>query len=373
MRSSTLLTLVLLCSPCLVQSFAFTESFPAARPSFQKTFQSNGAWLGGDTSYSLEIIPGVSVWTFQDTFVASQNTTSRRNSTIVANTLALSSTENGSFSIKYYWRQDVLGNQLPFFNDSLTLSSDKLWPGQAFSINNILYFPLFWNAPSIGGLVNVLPVGTKLARIRNYWDDPMDWKIEYLTITNAFRQPGNQPGGGLAVHYIYGYIYMYAVIESAQILTRLPFSAFETEYPGYFIEYFTNQDSWRRGFYQTNAKLFNFPASSGLTLHWMGNQWLALYTDTTLFPSVNISVTVSLSLENGWSVPIEIYRYKGNHTDEFCYGAAQHSQYTKKNNSSIMFTYTCNAFRFETQLDDGTRYYPEPTILEIPVDHILLK
>src|SRR5439155_14132400 len=58
----------------------------------------HGTWLGGDSAFSIALSPTLSLWTFQDTFVAGHGETTRANAHIVAGTVALASCTNGVYA-----------------------------------------------------------------------------------------------------------------------------------------------------------------------------------------------------------------------------------------------------------------------------------
>ncbi len=95
-------------------------------------------WLGGDVAYSIPLSPQHSVWLFGDTFIGDST---RSDSSMVANSIAISICGNAEFNIHYYLAPLKAGASRAFFVSPT--SAYRYWPMDGFVHDGRLYLSLY--------------------------------------------------------------------------------------------------------------------------------------------------------------------------------------------------------------------------------------
>jgi hypothetical protein len=124
-----------------------------------------------------------------------------------------------------------------------------------------------------------------------------------------------------------------------------------------------------------DAKRLGIPANTGLTVRYLeaAARWVALFTDTSGWPSASIAVSFAPALEGPWSKPVEVYSIPemkpgapGYDAETVCYGAAEQDSFNPKPASELLFTYTCNSSSFAKQLANMSIYVPRVVTRPLP-------
>ncbi len=98
-------------------------------------FRSDPKWLGGDAATSINLGDDRVLWLFGDSLIAISNMSTRNESVMIRNSIAIQYGYNPSLaSIKFYWRNQDKRPQSFFPGEN-----DKwFWPGQGIRINDTL-------------------------------------------------------------------------------------------------------------------------------------------------------------------------------------------------------------------------------------------
>jgi hypothetical protein len=328
------------------------------------SFPYDDGWLGGDAAYSIRLSDTKSVWLFGDSFVGDPG---RK---MVSNTIAISSCANGSWSIRYYWRNRGAKVLQPFF--ASLLQQFHYWPLDGFYVNGTLYVALarIVDQPK-GGPFGFEMFGVTLAKITNPLDDPTRWTVNYLDLSDS-----RVAFPGVTTIVSGDYVYLYAVLEDSQnkshpiILARIAIA--QLDRPGDSIRYLTNDGAWKAGSDLKNARIIIDRGATEMSVRYHASidKWIAVQNGPQPF-SREIVVREAPSLEGPWSVPKAIYSFPemmpGDpryDKDTFCYAAKEHAEFTSATGSTVV-TYACNSPQLGKQIENMSIYRPEVVKREI--------
>jgi hypothetical protein len=164
--------------PALLAVLAFAHSTPSWSAQCTPSFPYRQGWLGADVAYSIALDAHHSVWLFGDTFYGDQIRSTRRGAQMVANSIAVSTCEDGNFDIQYYLPTQRSGARRAFF-DSGT-AAYRYWPMDGFVYQGSLYLALYEVATKPEGRSFDFDLrGVALARVVNPHDDPRHWSVSY--------------------------------------------------------------------------------------------------------------------------------------------------------------------------------------------------
>jgi hypothetical protein len=323
-----------------------------------------GTWLGGDSSYSVSLSSTAAVWTFQDTFVGPQHQTGRLNVPLVGNSMAIAECHGGTFSLHYFWTRS---GPKAFFDDGNTLGS-RFWTLQPWIYQGTLFAGLTEVRNAAGGFVEL---STKLARVANPLDPPASWRVEYLGLASI-------PGVGKGAVVRDAYVYLYAPFENDQIVARLPLDELvkPTADPTALLQYLSKAGDWKAGLTTADAKKMGIAANTGISLRYVPglSQWLALFMNTSSWPSPNIAISSAPNLEGPWTRPANVYSVQemnpsapGYDVDTICYAALEHAEWNPNPDSQLLFTYTCNSTVFAKQVANMNIYLPRVVTIKNPL------
>ncbi len=325
-------------------------------------FPYSEGWLGGDAAYSIPLGAGRSVWLFGDTFVGDPLQATRKGSTFIHNSIAISQcTASGDWQIDYAWGHSDDGSARAFFDRNQ--SDGFWWLFDGFTHAGRLYIGLLnveHGAPR--GPLN-LPfhyTGMSLARVDNPTDPPEQWSIEVLPLTSDRRA---FPGSSMVVDEPYVYLFAFIDLDATRfprMLSRIPLAALDVDEPrpDTAIEFLDRDGSWQAGFDPERARILMDDNASEMSVRYEPEiaRWLAVYnypdvTDPSSEgpPSDDVYARTAESLEGPWSPPQSIFEIPeldvsavGRDPNTFCYAAKAHPQFAEP--GEILLTYVCNLF-----------------------------
>ena len=337
----------------------------AAAPAFagkcEPAFPYAGGWLGGDDAYSVPIDGGRVVWLFADSFVGGAGQTVRAGSRMISNTIAISTCDDGKFSISYYWRDRGAPKPRPFFESS---TQYDYWPMDGFFHGGVLYVFLRQIVREKGGDVfGFHGIGVTLARIRNPSEDPARWTIDYLRVASS-----TTVAPGVAAMVKREYVYLFAVLDDAAhktqplILTRVAVDRLDD--PASTIEYLAKDGSWKRGLNYKDARIVIDAGATEMSIRYHPElrRWVAIQGKSASLAG-EIGFRTSERLDGPWSPWRSLFVQPSRRKDIFCYAAKEHIEFAGP--GTALVTYACNLFDFGKLATDMTIYRPQ--VIRLPL------
>ncbi len=337
---------------------------------------SRAAWIGGDVGFSCSS-GGVSYWLFGDSYIARRGTWVRvaGGGGIVGNTIAVSSTASGVFSLTYYWG-GTASTRRGFFDDPLNAQLGTRFSGlKPFFYNGRLYCFLVRRQVRTGE-----PVGNVLARVNNPTAPPPSWQVDYLTVTSAGRSVGI-PGFGNEAFIDGEALVIYGAISGKVIAVRVALAAVEKTPPGgnLFqtgqVHYRTQANDWKVGYLGADALDIKIPSTAGFTTspNSLIGRWQAVFTDTRLgrgFPPY-ASIMLAEGPFGPWTEP-KILGYfpemtssqpRRYHPDNACYAIYSIPDYSPDPDRIVAAVYTVGSRSAFAR--DMTRQLQTPSVYNI--------
>lgn len=353
-----------------------TDSWAGRQSECRPRFPSQDGWYGGDAAYSVPLPLGggrVSLWLFGDSFVERPERPGQRAYPFVHNTIGLSRCDaKGNWTLDTFWRRDRSGTPRAFFVPdaeadwvrSAKQEADPLayyWPFGGFIVHDTLFVGLLRVVHSLPrGLFN-LPfrlAGMDLARIENFRDDPMDWRIQLSTFSD-----NRQAFPGSAFALTASHLHAFAFFDrgdghAPRMLSRIDLEALEDWRPDLSdaLEYLAIDRRWRAGFEPDDALIVMRDDASEMSVHFDSESqtWIATYSPLERANSTPAATPVLVrsapDLAGPWSEPEEIFTIPETNpgplgdVDEnlFCYAAKAHPQFSSQ--TELVITYVCNLF-----------------------------
>lgn len=317
-------------------------------------FPYQNGWLGGDGAYSIALPQQQTLWLFGDSFINTQHPATRAGSSMVANTVALSTCRNGQFHLRYYWDGSDPQAAKAFFASPST--GYKYWPRAGFYYHGNIY--VFWSKVRIlppPGPFNFKAVGTVMMTLTPLATQPVNhwpFKIQDLH-SGATLFPG------AAVVLQPPYLYSYSVLDNGQfshshplILQRVRLS--DLKQIAANLETLT-ATGWHKHTAWQQAKIIVPSAATELsvTYHPQTRQWQMVYS---VFPAP-VMLRASPALSGPWSKPKVIYSPELTQKNQFCYAAKAHAQFMNQAGQALI-TYVCNDFDSATLVNHLGLYRP---------------
>lgn len=320
-----------------------------------------GRWLGGDSAYSLLLNPTTALWSFQDTFVGKTGQAARAGSTLIANSFALVTCDQGTSSIRYFWK---MAGPTPRAILPDPAANQRFWPQQPFIHGGKLFAAM---TRVQGGADEI---GTTLARVENPFDPPDQWTTEYFDLTTL-------PGLGKGTVLAGGHAYLFGNSGTA-VVARLPLDALvaHADAPSALLQYLAKDGTWKPGLETADAKQLGFAANVGTSLRWLDGpaRWMVLFLTTSGWPSADIAVSTAPALEGPWSPARNVYKVPEMipgrpeyDADNVCYAAIEHPESNPAPTTNLFFSYTCNSTVFSKQLGNLGIYLPKLVAIPNPV------
>lgn len=362
MRKGLLFLIALFCA----QTSIATEN---CKPHFPYKDQ----WLGGDAIYSVRLNDEKVLWMFGDTFVGEEYQGTRNKTSMVGNSVAVSTCKNGKFHINYFPR--IENNQARDYFQA-NFFKVRYWPFDGFMHQGQLYVFLV----SVKELHHDSPFGFELLDVRmavvsNPFAPPSLWKIDYkLILANKDVFPG------VSAVKDDQHVTLFAVVENApgvkqrkrhpQVLVRFPLSKLHD--PGKNLQYYSKNESWEKGFDLADAKEVIPAGHTEMTVRYNKKRglWTVVHPEPIGFTNTFVMRTAP-KLTGPWSDYFPIYRAPEMDKSSpmyqekaFCYAPKEQTTYSTGSEDSFWLTYICNSFVVQNVFD-STKIY-KPRVEEVP-------
>ncbi len=362
-----------------LQSVAPLESYAGRQSACVPDFPDQNGWYGGDAAYSIPLPQEngrVSLWLFGDSFVARPGSRAGRRYPFVHNTIGLSHcAEDGTWRLETFWQRDPNGSPHAFFSPSRESGwvrrarenshAAYYWPFDGFIAHDTLFVGLLRVVASPPRGPFNLPfrlAGMDLARIENFREKPVEWKIQLSTLsTSTVAFPGS------AFVETPSHLYAFAFFDrgdqkTPRMLSRLKTDAllaWQADLSREF-ETWTNDSRWVSGFEPESAMILMDDDSSEMSVHFdrESETWLAVYVDPIRGRANRepdfVRIRRAKELTGPWSesetlfaIPETTNRNDLSESDIvgeglFCYAGKAHPQFSSPD--KIVATYVCNLY-----------------------------
>lgn len=353
--------------------FCQQRTATAIQPPCLPDFSYQQGWLGADAAYSVPLDEKRSLWLFGDTFIGPGP--DRRGTTMIANSLAISTCGPQGFALSYFWNTDTQQQPTAFFAPASPPAQQgvhppKYWPLHGFLADGKLYLALEEIASEPTTPDNPFGfaiVGVTLAEIANPHADPNQWKVRYLPLLQSRRLV---PGAAMVLQGKWVYLFSFLETPDKQhplLLNRLLLSSLQSAHPQpeQAIEYLAQDGRWKPGFEGPDSKILVKQAATELSVHYdkQSQKWLMLHTSPQFF-SPEVVLLQADSLTGPWqqakSQPFyqEMLPESPIYDKEtFCYAAKAHPQFSTADHGLVV-TYACNSLSFDKLLGNMQIYWP---------------
>lgn len=332
-------------------------------------FRQNPEWLGTDGANSTPLGSGRIFWSFEDTFIATSETYSRKHSTMVRNSVAIQTGNNPlTAKMSFYWGQDDKGAPVSFFPED---GDNWYWTGGAIRLNEgplITFLYRIKSTPGVGlGFANS---GYALAIIKNPDQPPSAWEPE---IINAKQSA-------------FDAVPATAVIRDGNHVVGLALKQ-EGTHAGALVRYLAsslavgnieNPQWWagpklgwvgERELGPAGPVFVIDDAGAESSLHWDQRIQSFIHIATYGFGTATIGMRTAPTLTGPWSEPVEIYRPpESDGLHPFVYSAIAHPELEGPNLSDLVVTYATNSFEFEDMFTEyGSKHLYWPRVIAVRI------
>ena len=329
-------------------------------------------WLGGDIAYSVPLDAGNrTVWLFGETYVRNDLVLDRQGASMVANSVAIRTSNGTDQTITYYWQNQNTNAPDAFFSSGT--DQWQYWPEDGFTNNGELYVCLVRVQVFGPDVSSYQLIGVDLARISNPQDPPPSWQITYSPLSSSgFIFPG------VSTAVDGDYVYLFCVQEDFYrrnwpvFLARIPLSALDSD-PGGSLEYLAWDNTWEPGPIGEDAMVIMDHGQEEMTVkfHPDRNRWVAVQSsDDSL--SRYIWRRQAPALAGPWSAPVSIYSIpEYDHwnpayaRDRYYYGGKEHLEFLDPTNGNGIVTYVGNSVDVLDVETDLSLYVPEVVSLAL--------
>jgi hypothetical protein len=316
-------------------------------------FRGDPLWLGGDDAYSIDLGQGRVLWLFGDSFVATSGARSRREATMIRNSVAIQKGYDPSTaSIHFYWRE-VDGAPASFFAQP---GDSWFWPGHGIQLDGVLVmFLMEVRTTSDGQWFEIFD--WKAVRVANPDADPGQWELEWLEV------PSNDYGvivGSASALRVDHFVYAFSVREPDV------HDVYVVRWPaGDFIAGSLDEVSWWAGdtvgWLPYNA-LAQLPppvmehAQTEFTVHFEPTVGKFLQVQTIGFGAATLGVRWSAGLAGPWSCLKSVYEPpEASRSHTLIYAGKAHPELL---GADVVLTYVVNSTKFRRLVRDDSIYYP---------------
>jgi hypothetical protein len=333
-------------------------------------FPIKDGWFGGDGEISVPLRPEVTLWMFGDSLVGGKNTVSRKDSIMIANTVALMRcSSEGESNIQYYWNNAGTSHPEPIFQ-SFT-GRYKYWPQDAFMVGNDLYAVLAKIGLRIGAapdeLFNFTHLGLTLAKIADPCSTSPDrWKIQLFPWSQIF---GLQEWslGVVDGNYLYFFVHN---DKQEKSMARIPIDYIEQ--PEGHIEHLTEEGGWKVNTPAEQRRImFTGDAGNSISYYKDLKEWIMVCGPGYLTNKIRIRTAPKLT--GPWSLEKVVYECPEQtpgsseyDKDNFCYEARAHSQFYDRENRKLLITYDCNVSDYSKLISNTDKYTARVIRIRLP-------
>ncbi len=363
----------LLAGVCFAASAPTTksENVDANGIASQLHFPYSQGWLGADDAYSIPFAEGKSIWLFGDTFVGDASTTPRNKSTMVRNSVGITTcAPEKECTIQYYWLKPQAGKPLSFFDTGK--EEEWYWPMDGCLDRDSLYVSLLVvrNRPGAGPTdpFGFEIVGTRWAKITNPKAAPDQWKVSIKDLSKGDLWPGT------SIVRDGQFVLLYTQVSAGEgkgYMTVLRVPVKKLEDPAASWEYQATDGKWLAGTPHGDAQRVIDQAISEMSVryHPSTKKWIAISPGPE-FPTKRVVARTADSAIGPWSKPQDIFEFPemkpsnpGYDKDTFCYATKEHTEF---DDSRIVLTYACNSNLLEKVMNNMELYRPQVVVLDVP-------
>lgn len=319
-------------------------------------FTNNSVWRGADGASSIDLENGNILWLFSDSFISSDGSGTRNNSTIIRNSIGI---QHGydlkTANITFYWN-DQGNNPGAFFHQQ---GDFWYWTGHGTMIKDKLLVFLI-KVENKNNAIGFEATGWAAVLISNPYDTPSEWDMHYI---NGIETYGIIAGSA-AVLKNENYIYAFSVSEPDTHEVFLLRWKIDAAYLGdlHDPEWLINgQWVYRTAEMQTPSPLFI--GQTEFSVHYDPGIKKYIQIQTYGFGKSEIGIRLSDSLEGKWMEPVMIYKPDFPAVnDPLIYAAKAHPELLS---DGIYITYNVNSFDFMELLKNNSIYFPKFIALKI--------
>lgn len=318
-------------------------------------FRSDSHWLGADVASSVALGKDRILWMFGDTLIDPSGSGSRKNSTMVSNSVAIQTGSDPSKStIDFYWGNDSDENTTAMFPDR---GDESLWFGSGVRVEDRLLLFFSRTIRNTGTGLGFQSVGGAAVVIENPDAEPSAWVVRPLDM------PTNHLGIalGFAASFRLG-DYVYALGSQDPVKSHPVFAArwpSDLARQGKLLE----PEWWagdRIGWVPDASSTSRWPlfenGQSELTIHYDETAQRFLSVHTKGFGHADVMMRASPTLTGTWSKPQIVYRPPENNRPViWIYAGKAHPELT---GADLVLTYATNTPQFADVIDGDPIYYP---------------
>ena len=374
----SLLILLFACTTVPVKTKAKLQNpFEAAQwNAANEMFKQDYHWQGADDAYSIKLDNNRVLWLFGDTLIARNDKIVSRFATdinMAKNSVGIQDGLNPSTAkIKYYWNKNSDSIEpKSFFESPYILSGNWLWPGDCAMLPDGKTLVIFFmNIKPTNTELNFDIVGCQVAIIRNSYDAPNKWNIEWIKNISENSYLNILIGsGGVLVDGNYIYAYGYSRNENIKgvTLARWPVKLFEQcdvdlinpqWWVGGGAQWINERELGRN---MLPAILWDKQQTEFSVTKLASELFIMFqaYPQNGFIGNANLVYRVSRALTGPWSEQIVLYeklfRDKLFPKDLMVYAGKYHPELT---GADFIFTYATNTQNLKTLLESDDLYYP---------------
>ena len=342
-----------------------------------KLFTQDSYWMGSDDAYSIKLDGDRVLWLFGDTLIAKNKGNRDRNAEdtyFIHNTIGIENGLNPSKAdIRYHW--NLTAEQAPdcYFKSTLIADKNWLWPGDGIVIDNKNLIIFFMDIKPVDYGWGFDIDGWQAVLIRNYKEDPKDWKLEWLNTSDYNKFKIMLGSGGVLEEngYLYAYGDKSADFDHKIYLARWPSEIFDNIKPDLSNpEWWCGEKGWVKeseiSVGKTSPKMLWENGQTEFTVNKFPGKDFYIMTQTKWHDNkvgnADMVCRISDSLTGPWSEQYTLYEnlYKVALVpdDLNVYAGKLHTELTDGNSDDLIFTYATNTSSGETLWDWDDVYYP---------------
>ncbi len=312
-------------------------------------FTKDKIWRGADGAASIDLENGKILWLFSDTFIDTQATGKRSNSTMINNSIAIQEGYELERAKISFYHEGTQKKPKSFFE---LPGKTWFWTGHGTLIKEKLIIFLFEEKNTKTG-IGFEAIGWYMAIIDNPFENPLNWNIRYIKGTETF----GVIVGSSAVLKDKEFIYAYGVTEPAShevYLLRLPIDKL-------IKGDLTELEWWIEGNWK--ARVAEHPIPSPLfigqtefSVHYQRDLNQYVQVQTYGMGHASIGYRFADQPEGPWSDPVIFYKPHLESQKDFVYSANAHPEFIA---DGILVTYNVNNGDFGELVRNENIYFPK--------------
>lgn len=327
------------------------------RTALDQAFHADPRWLGGDGAYTIDLGDDRTLWLFGDSFIATSANLTRRESTMVRNSVAvMTGRDLATATMDFAWRDGTPPTS--FFPED---GGRWFWPTDGARVPNgaLLVFLSEIRATPNQGL-GFAGAGFRAVRIPDPSGDPLAWTFEATTA----HAPAFAPTANIACSVVDSdYLVALATDDEDHdgYLARWPLSRIASGDDLSDPEWWTGT-TWRAESALTatpNVVLPDGATECSLHRDELSGLWLVIWSRG--FGETTVAMRSAPELTGPWSAPVDIFTPPESEVDDaFVYAAKAHANLPGPG-GGILITYADNSFTFADLFDASkatTLYWP---------------